>query len=285
LTGGGGPQPRNFAEITLRPWADLVFHVLAHVRATRAIPASVHDPAYVAAVAAELGPASERPLAADAVVLGRVLATHELLARAQLLAWLFQGLDRARAVAGVDLADLAASDVDEPSVLAELCELGPAVEVLRCACELERPLFERLAVPSFDPAPVLGALAGAAGLAPALASCRFGVVRSLRLRGRVRGREIWFGLPDLDGEPSLLHVTWQASHEATVLELLEAARLSGLAVAERELEHAALVLLAERAERSGKERDHAQWFAHFGARAPPLARAALAENARRLLEA
>ncbi|MBW2459905.1 MAG: hypothetical protein JRI68_35775, partial [Deltaproteobacteria bacterium] len=82
------------ALLPARSWPDLVFHVLAHVADTAHLPASVFDPTYVQYAEGHLGPAAQRPLAEDAAVLGRVLPTHEELARAQLLAWLFDDVDQ-----------------------------------------------------------------------------------------------------------------------------------------------------------------------------------------------
>jgi hypothetical protein len=55
-------------------WADLVFHVLAHVEATQALAASLWDRTYVAFVERHLGPAAHRALGEDARVLGSLFS-------------------------------------------------------------------------------------------------------------------------------------------------------------------------------------------------------------------
>jgi len=75
-------------------------------------------------------------LAEDVAVLARALATHEQLACAQLLAWLFDGPAQALACATRDLGDLKPEEVVAAELLAPLSRAGPAVEVLRCAIEL-----------------------------------------------------------------------------------------------------------------------------------------------------
>jgi hypothetical protein len=264
-------------------WADLVFHVLAHVRQTSALAASVYDPDYVRFVERHLGPAASRSLGADSEVLGRIVTTHPALSRIGLLAWLFREIEPARRLASVDLAALSECAVDAPDLLASLRAQGPAVEVLRCACELERPSFERLPAPRIDAGSLRDALASVSGVAPALADCTVATVRSLRLRGRVRGREIWIGTPGDDEPPSLDHVVFQALHEATVLELSRAVRARDAFVGERALEHAAVVLLAGRAAAHGEARRHAHWLAHFGVHAPPTSETSLAPALRELV--
>jgi hypothetical protein len=113
-------------------------------------------------------------------------------------------------------------------------------------------------------------------------------VRSLRLRGRaVSGPRdaIWVGVPSVDPGPSLAHVTWQAAHEATVLEVQDAARERSLVLDHDSLEHAAVVLLATRAADASRSAAHAEWLAHFGANAPPTARGSLVGDAASLVDA
>ena len=253
-------------------------HVLAHVTTTAAIAASVHDPAYVRWADAALGPASERALAEDAAVLGRSLASHETLARAQLLAWLFDDAERAAAVAQRDLGELHADEVDRPALLAPLIELGPALEVLRCAAELEREGLAALGSPRVDGAELGGAVEALVQVAPELATSRLSCLRSLRLRGRLYGDEIWIGAPGPELNLATEHVAWQAAHEATVREVAHAGRL-----VERSVEAVALVLLAERAERAGRREAHHRWLAHL-AGPPPIDAAALSLEERDVLQ-
>src|SRR5437773_2584246 len=80
--------------VRAKPFAELVYHVLAHVPGDAA--ASAYDPHYIAWCAERLGPLSERALADDANALATLAPSHDALVRAQLLAWMFDDLPRAR---------------------------------------------------------------------------------------------------------------------------------------------------------------------------------------------
>ena len=244
-------------------WADLVFHVLAHLRATAHLPPSNYDPVYVAFVRQHVGPAQERALGQDIGVLERVVDTHESLARLQLLAWLFITTERAMASASEELALVHPSSVDDSQLLAPLLRAGPAVEVLRCAALLEIDTWATL--PKGQPNAVVlqEALNQVALVAPQLWKCDVGVVRSLRLRGRVRGRHIWVGVPSARLRVSCAHVAWQAAHEATVCEVSEAMVATNRPPTFWSQEAVALVLLAERSSDAGLSVEHASWLAHL----------------------
>lgn len=248
-------------------FADLAFHVLAHAPIDAA--ASAWDPTYVAWSAARLGPASERALGEDARALAATLGSHEALVRAQLLAWLFDEDVRASSHFERALSELAPSDVDAhgaPDVLAYVAG-DRGAELLWCAIALEAEHHARL--PPVSPASI-AALAEALDVvrpaAPALDRFDVRVVRSLRLRGRVRGREIWVGAPDPELGPSAEHAAWQAAHEATVAEIEEREPSLGF----EDLELAAVRLLDERAADVGQAGAHARWLS--GLRVPNLAR-------------
>ena len=115
-------------------------------------------------------------------------------------------------------------------------------------------------------------------VAPELSRFDVGVVRSLVRRGRVFEDAIWVGAPG-DAAPWADRelVAWQAAHEATVAEL-SAARLPF-----EEHEHAAVVLLAERAARAGEGASHARWLATLAAPSPR--RESLAQGARSAVDA
>jgi len=245
-------------------WADLVFHVLAHVRATAHLPSSNYDSTYVRYSQRYLGPAEQRVLGEDAVVLGRVASTHDSLSILQLLAWLYASIERAEAGAASTLEDSDSDDVDEPELLTVLRRTGPAVEILRCAAFLELESWSTLPAVDIDKGELQSCLDRACGAAPHLERCRVCVVRSLRLRGRVRRREIWVGAPLQPLALSSAHAAWQAAHEATVSEVAEVMAAMGRQATFRSVEHVAVVLLAERSRVAGMERDHAQWFAHLG---------------------
>ncbi|HEX6276398.1 MAG TPA: hypothetical protein VFZ53_25330 [Polyangiaceae bacterium] len=247
-------------EIVVRPWADLVFHVLAHVSSST--PASVYDPAYVEFAARYLGAPEARPLGADVRALAAFATNHARYAALQGVAWLFASIEEDERTRERDLSALGAADVADPALLGALRGIGPAVEVLRCAAELEAEAHARLPAFELDRATLEVALESVGRAAPALAGYRLGIVRSLRLRGRVRDGEIWIGAPGAEPGPELFHVAWQAAHEATVDEL--ARTLETPRADDRPVESAALVLLAERAAGAGLADEHAAWFSHFG---------------------
>jgi hypothetical protein len=256
-------------------WPDLVFHVLCHVEGTAHLAASVFDSRYVAFCREHLGDPEARTLAEDARALGLVAADHEDLARLQLVAWLFTSAERGQAAAPIELDALQDEEVDRPGLLPTLRKRREAVELLRCAVELERPFHARL--PAVNATSLDLSLVSRA--APALVEHEIRLVRSLRLRGRVYENEIWVGVPDPVLGPSAEHVGWQAAHEATVAEV---SRAFGLG--EREVEHVAVVLLAERARREGLTSEHGVWLSHFGANAPSTTRNALPEAAQKLVD-
>ncbi len=268
-----------------RPWPDLVFHVLAHVAGSAHLPASAYDARYVAWAEQHCGPAAERPLAEDVAVLARALSTHPQLACAQLLAWLFDEPDQALACATRDLGELQPEEVASAELLAPLCRAGPAIEVLRCAVELERSSYGRLPPLAQHVSEEMARLAAAIRevviAAPALRRCTVMPLRALRQRGRIRDWQIWVGLPGDELELQASHPAWQAAHEATVAEVAEAGseRLS-----ERAVEAVAVVLLAERAADVGLSGAHGRWLAHFGEPAPDTRRTALDEAALPVLE-
>ncbi len=261
------PNP-SFAFAPHRTWPELVWHVLAHVHGTAALPASVFDPVYVQFVEHHAGPAHARPLGEDAAVLAALLADHEALARAQLTALLFESVEEAARAATTDLADLEAS----PGLVAALSPVTQAAELLRCAAWLEQPVLTLLPPVPVPDATLVRALTDVLPACPRLARYPLVPVRSLRLRGRLMADAIWVGTPcrALALEPD--HVAWQAAHEATVGEVAERAR-SHRGVTERDVEHVAVVLLAERARESGLDRAHARWLAHFAAIPTPRASA------------
>ncbi|MBI5534865.1 MAG: hypothetical protein HY898_19215 [Deltaproteobacteria bacterium] len=259
----------------LRPWADLVFHVLAHVPARRPVPASVHDPVYTAFVRDHLGPATDRHLGDDASALSALVSTHDALVAVQWLAWLFPSVEAAFGVAELEIAQLPAESTAEPKLIPRLLKHRQAAELLWASVLLEAEWHARLpevhlSLPELDQA-----LSSAAAVAPRLADCTVAFVRALRLHGRVRSHEIWVGAPLPALRLGIEHVVWQACHEATVLEVNEAAARTGIELGHGPSEHAAVVLLAERAKRHRQAAQHASWLAHFGANAPPTDRSAL----------
>lgn len=261
-------------------WAELVFHVLAHVRS--GVASSVYDPAWVELVARHAeGP---RTLHEDVAALEAARLTHQALAEVQLLAWLFDSAERTARLADRSLRELGPEDVDAPEVLAALTRSAslPLVEVLRAAAELEAETYAALPPPRGDEAAFGEARARVEAAAPWLGRCTVAHIRPLRLRGRVIGRRIWVGAPcELDG-PSAEHVAWQAAHEATVTEMSERARAIGLPAVYLPIEQCALHALQARAREVGLAEPHARWLSHFG-RLPAFEREAIEPPYRALL--
>ena len=249
------------------PWRDLVFHVLAHVGETAHLPSSVFSAGYVAFVEGSLGSAANRSLAEDCRLLGQILNTHESLARAQVLAWLFDDLEQIAATRDCELTALDVAHVANAEALATLCRDIPALEILRAAAELEADHYLRLP-PVAPVSRSLGARLGELGrVAPMLPAFRVRLCRALGVRGRAFAGEIVVGCPGSDGGPTVEHAAWQAAHEATVMEVAQHAHL-----AERNCETAALVLLGERATAAQLVDPHAVWLAHLGNNVPLLDR-------------
>jgi hypothetical protein len=235
--------------VKILPWRghpELVMHVLAHVKASARLAASLYDADYLRFAASFLGPAEARPLAEDAALLGRLVPTHRELARLQIYAALFDDPDD-DATAALDPTTAA-----RPELWPHLAGLGGALEILRCAVALEKPFLSRLPAVEVAEGALREAVARVEPAAPALADHDLLVVRALRRRGRLFGREIWIGAPS-DVAPAQL--AWQAAHEATVGEV--ARKRPDLA--ERAVESEALVTLAARAAAAGLGRDHQSW--------------------------
>lgn len=253
--------------------------MLAHVQVTAHLPSSAYDPTYVRWARQALGPPEERPLGEDVAVLGVALGDHEALTSVQLVAWLYDDHDAARAAATRELSELSDDEVTRADVLAALKEVGPPAELLRCAALLEDGLLDK-ALPPLDEAALTGALERVARAAPTVADHRVIPLRSLRLRGRVRGTDIFVGWPCEALSLSIDHVAWQAAHEATVAEV-GARALGAPTLGERGVETVAVVTLATRAREAGLADDHARWLDHLLG-PPSTAVASLSEDERAL---
>jgi hypothetical protein len=215
-------------------WTDAVFHVLAHVPVDA--PASVYDPVYIRYAGREI---------ADAPLLATLLPTHDALARAQLLAWLWESPERGREK---DLAELGAGDVDAPGLLPYLG--GPGVEILRANAELE---IDHLPSFALDEEALSRALDRVRAAAPSLDAVV--VSPPLRMRGRVYDAQIYVGAPI---ELAVEHVAWQAAHEATVREVGPGPH--------QVIEARAIELLRDRAREIGLGAEHARWWSAYEAR-------------------
>src|SRR6185312_4409465 len=125
-------------------WADLVFHVLAHASTTGALASSLYDASYVAHCERHLGAISARSLGSDLANLEPLLTSHDILARVQCVAFLFDDPAGARAVVARELRELGDAEVRSPRALRALHGVEPLAELLRAAAELEAPYHARL---------------------------------------------------------------------------------------------------------------------------------------------
>ncbi|MBX3192442.1 MAG: hypothetical protein KF819_35955 [Labilithrix sp.] len=233
--------------------------MLAHVDV--GVAASCHSPAWIAWAEARFGPARERTLADDAALLARTSTTHERLARAQILAWVWRDTSRVRAAIARDLASLTDRDVDDASALSWAQRAGPDAEILRATAELELDFFAARAPVDLDE--IARAIAAVTLAAPALEGAEVLLARPLPRRGRAFGgarRSIVVGVPGVAGA-EVEHVAWQAAHEATVLE--SAQREATFEAIERR----ALGLMRSRARGAGLAGGHARWLATLDLRA------------------
>lgn len=242
------------------PWADLVFHVLAHVPGST--PASLHSPAYIDFCRDVLGPADTRALGADLETLVPLARDPRRYAALQGLAWLFRTAEQAQQLVDRTLGELAAADVADPQLLAVLQTEGPSAEVLRAAVELEAESHRRLPPQTWDAKSLAEELVGVAPAAPGLARCELALSRALTHHGRLAGRRVWVGGPEFPGGPSYEFVAWQAAHEATLHEL-QGRFAPPPGGSDRPIEHAAVVLLSSRAARAGLGDAHRRFVAHF----------------------
>lgn len=228
--------------------------MLAHVDAG-AVAASCHSRAWIAWAEARLGPARERSLGEDAKTIARIAATHDDLARLQLLAFLFGTRERAVAATARDLLDLRPEDVSDPGALTAGQAAGAAAEVARAATELELPAIATLAPAVVDDDAVARAFERIAPLAPELMRFDVRYVRALGIRGRAYRTTILVGTPGIAGADAE-HVAWQAAHEAIVGSLPRPRSFV-------DLERDAIALLRARARAAGSGDDHARWLARF----------------------
>lgn len=264
-------------------WADLVFHVLAHVTGSRA-PAALHAPAYTAWVAAQLGPIEARPLGEDVGALRALLADANMCAAVQPLAVLFSDAAQARRLATMEFGALTASHGIEPELLACLRRVIAPAELLRCSALLELEAHARLAPAVSEFAQLRAGLGEVVRCAPRLGGCPLRLSRALTHHGRVFGSRVYVGVPDARLGVDSAHVAMQAAHESTVLEVFERARSSNHAWSERRIEAVAVVVLARRAAGAGLTGQHADWARIWGVRAEHTDPASLNAEARALAQ-
>ncbi|MDB4934204.1 MAG: hypothetical protein JWP87_1176 [Labilithrix sp.] len=194
-------------------------------------------------------------------MLSAALATHERLAAAHALAWVFDTEEQVAAARTRELADLGEADVADAAALATARSVGPAAEVLRAAAELELPLLAGMRASCIDAVALDIELAEVSAAAPELARVSVGLARPLPRRGRAWRGSILVGTPGVAGA-DVAHVAWQAAHEATVLEVeRSAAWLARQASSYEAVERTALGLLRSRARRVGLGDTHGRWLA------------------------
>lgn len=231
---------------------------------------------YVAWIREHLGPIEARTLAEDADVLRRAASDHDVVARAQALAWVFDDESAVRAASDHDLASLdpASAGVKSAAALSVAKSAGPFAEVLRAAAELEMPLLRAAPWPAIDDDAIARALAEVAPCSPRLArdATQVFLARPLGVRGRIFHDAIFVGVPGV-ACPDAEHIAWQAAHEATVAEVIADAAGSGSARHDEDeagksmsfvvTERRAIGLLRSRAGRSGLGAAHARWLSRF----------------------
>ena len=270
-----GAVPRDGVGTTSPGWAEVVFHVLAHVPA-RDLPSSLHSAWYVSFAEALLGPAAQRPLGQDVAVLRVLMRDHRALAAVQGLAFLWRDSSEALACSEREMAALTAHDVVCPRLLAQLNVHAYALEALRGAALLEAEVYVTLPPPALDTRALDEALVALTACAPTLASARVTALRPLTRHGRVLRSSIFVGVPGAG--VSLQHVAMQAAHEATVAEVLSHAT----ALPERQVEEVALSVLAERCARTPHAAAHRAWCAQWQVREEHLDGARLSPTQRAL---
>lgn len=238
------------------PWTESVFHVLAHVD-VGPIAASCFAPSYVRWIEERLGPARDRALGEDIAVLSAIAGgEHDLLARAQALAWVFASAEAVGRIADRELSVLRSEDVLDCDALAIAQSAGALSEVLRAAAELELPHLAKLDAPPINRSALERALETVACAAPSLGEQNVSLARPLGLRGRALGRSIVVGVPRI-ACPDEEHVAWQAAHEATVGEVARVTRSF------EDTERRALGLLRSRARAAGLADAHGRWLARL----------------------
>lgn len=244
-------------------WPELVLHVLAHIESTAHLPSSLYDRHYVEESRRHLGPPDTRALGQDLVALAAVLDSHERLSQVQRLVRLHPSLECALDASRLDLASLGSSSGVDLQLQDQLLrDCAVAAELLRCAALLEAETFLRWPLPAMEPiqSQLDRAMPDVWFVAPWLRRVRVRPLRVLGHRGRAFIDEIWVGIPNQDTGPSLAHVSCQAAHEATVLEVAERAQLDRISLSEREVEQVAVALLSRRAQPSRFSSVHAEWL-------------------------
>jgi hypothetical protein len=236
-------------------WADVVFHVLAHVaHEPRRLPSSLHSHAYQRFVEDLAGPASGRALAQDVHLLAALLRDHETLASVQRLAFEWPDPERARA-----------------EVEAALRGFPPAAELLRCAALLECDVYTRLPAPIVDRDALESAVS-----ALVLQQLPIVTSRPLTEHGRLWNGVVYVGVPGQG--VTLEHAAHQAAHEHAVYELRDAK------LGERDTEAVALVRLHLRLAGTPHADAHRRWCARWGVRAEHLDPGRLTPAQREALE-
>ena len=203
------------------PYADLVYHVLAHVPVDG--PSSVHDAHYLAWSRATLPEPARRPAEEDAEVMGVLYARTEGAALLHALPALHDDLPAFCASAAKGLGELEAHEVADHDLLRALLGIDRRLaEIVRCAMALAARAYGSAHAERVEPelrraaAEIAPLFDDAMDLMPAMRHFRVELVHPLGPRGRVIGRRIlvgapvpWCGLPPA-------HPVLQAMHECAV---------------------------------------------------------------------
>lgn len=265
-------------------YADLVYHVLAHVQVLG--PSSLHDERYLAWSRASLESPARRPAENDARALGVRYARAPGADLVHALPALHASVAGFCASATKALHELLPADVADAELLRALLEMDrPLVEILRCAMALSARAYARAHAGLVEPelrfaaevvAPLLGE---ATGVMPALRHFSVELSHPLGPRGRVFGRRILVGAPVSWCDLPPPHPVLQAMHECAVAcaerELRSGGSAPLSAVAHVASEWRALCAVEQLIQSSSWQEWHVAWRAG-------LATAALEAEARRL---
>ena len=199
-------------------FADLVFHLLAHVPASG--PGNSFDARYVAWSRGTFEASVQTRVEQDAQIIGA--RWHDALHRWPML---HRGLEGFSRTAGLELAEIRTDQVADAGVLRTLQQIGdPVTEVVHASLSLLAPpwwaVFESVIEPALHAAQpqVDGVISQALAVAPQLGDRRIELSWALGPRGRAMPNRIVVGAPaPWNGQAPILSVVL-ALHEHAVLE-------------------------------------------------------------------